>query len=491
MTRLPPGQLPPFRFEDHNPNLFAGYSWITDPQQAAISKPQPAGRGRPVQSQPQANPPSQPVVPPQNVQNQPVTQSPSVQSQPAQTQPAQAQSVQTQQHPPSKPGFQQNVLNQPTVQPQQNVQNQPVTQPQPAQSQPTPPSKPDFQQNVPNQPNVQPQQLLQAPSQAAHSQPHPPGQPVLPQTVQSQVQLQQNQNQPNVQPIQAQSQSAHLQPNFPAQPGFQHVQNQVQIQQNQNQLITQPQQDVIPADEQPLLKSTRGRALTDDEALTLFKICLAYRQQYLEMTGRKGFWIRVSNHLAREIKRLYSWHSCQRTVNTRSMQRRQYLEELPADKRPGYQSDLNDAIDEWITVQDQLELNLQLGVDVRPSLPPPKFFETPPQPVTITGSKRRREAAESDGSEGSSSDESEECRPRRRRHERERERERPFEQALAESITKLADSVCEDTREGNQMEALAQEIRNLKEELHQFRTSVESKLDLIIRAAQRKSAANN
>jgi hypothetical protein len=108
-----------------------------------------------------------------------------------------------------------------------------------------------------------------------------------------------------------------------------------------------------------------GKPLKDAERLALFNTCLELKDDYLEpTTGKKTWWIRVSQILEGSIGRPYSWESCRRLVTTLTSERQEYLKLLETGKSTEVKSDLTEAVDMWIEVVEQVELAKQLSKDI-------------------------------------------------------------------------------------------------------------------------------
>lgn len=114
--------------------------------------------------------------------------------------------------------------------------------------------------------------------------------------------------------------------------------------------------------EPPKPKALRGVSLDKYEILGLFLVCLQQRQRYLEDKNRKPFWVRISVLLERVINRQYSWQSCRRMVTLQTTRRRTDVEENELCNKADQRTDLETAIDEWISVQDEAELSAVLSV---------------------------------------------------------------------------------------------------------------------------------
>jgi hypothetical protein len=150
------------------------------------------------------------------------------------------------------------------------------------------------------------------------------------------------------------------------------------------------------------------------------------------------------------------------------------------------QTDLDTAVDEWITVLDQLDVNTQANAETRPDYLTETVRDSIQRDILaqnlVAATRKRTVDALDSGSEDESSSFDSESSPHRdlyRDHYPDK-RKAEFRQALTDSIIKLAESLTRDIDRDQQSEDLVRELRDLKEEFRQFKFNIEKKLDLLL-----------
>ncbi|KAL5337200.1 hypothetical protein BJX70DRAFT_370229 [Aspergillus crustosus] len=215
--------------------------------------------------------------------------------------------------------------------------NTPLPQPQPQpQPQPTPP--------LPG-----PSQVHSNGAIPYHQQPHPHPQ-----------QQQQPQQQPNP-PYHA---SPYSSPYPSSQPGSQPQSTPQPTPQDnkENTPVLTPQQHLARGS--PLTKR-RGRKLQEHETLILINCCLEYQSLYHGNPQR--FWYCVATSLKRQIKRNFSWQSCQQIVEELVTERRDRRRDVAAGKTKEQPlTELVLATDKWISFSDAPPGTLAMPVPVHP-----------------------------------------------------------------------------------------------------------------------------
>ncbi|KAN0086953.1 hypothetical protein V8E54_000641 [Elaphomyces granulatus] len=230
--------------------------------------------------------------------------------------------------------------------------------------------------------------------------------------------------------------------------------------------------------EPPKPKSLKGVSLDKYEILGLFLVCLQQRQRYLEDKNRKPFWVRISVLLERIINRQYSWQSCRRMVTLQTTRRRIDVEENELCNKADQRTDLETAIDEWISVQDQAESSTVLSnteegflLDLDANVIFDKFNRTGLS--ESRGLKRTRVSTSPSPLDDSLVEDDSTTGRQNKLHITEHV-------LLFNNILKLYRTLTWNVnKNGEQIEQLTREVRNMKEDLQSLHRIVE-KLDLLL-----------
>lgn len=105
-----------------------------------------------------------------------------------------------------------------------------------------------------------------------------------------------------------------------------------------------------------------GKTLSEAQTLDLFNICLNLKKEYKESSGN-AFWEQVSIRLEPQIRRSYSYKSCQAQVKRYIAKREAYLKECVTGDAGENKSSLHEAIDQWIAFLDNLAEEKRLELE--------------------------------------------------------------------------------------------------------------------------------
>jgi hypothetical protein len=219
-------------------------------------------------------------------------------------------------------------------------------------------------------------------------------------------------------------------------------------------------------------KGKRGKSLTENEKVQLFYVCLALEDFYIERKGTRPFWERVSARLSMQLSRSYSWNSCKTQVTNQSQRRRAVLAEMAETGQGAHRkSELDQAIDDWIEIEDRLADPLAEDAREQNEKEEDRHGNEEFRDYSLRATSNKRGYPESESS--TSTPEAEPSQSPRRLEKR--KKPSGWERIL-ESIERVSTSIETDIEHTRHVDNLAREVKDLKREFDQFRTSFKQEI---------------